>query len=293
MLRPQAGPHTLKGRRWGGERLARLRGAAGHDAAPDADPIGESWEFSTLPGSESRADDRPLSEVLGHSLPFLAKLIDTRSALSIQVHPDDDPAAGTPGKEEAWIILDADEGAHVLAGTREGIDHATLEARTRAAVADPDRGPELIDSLDKIDLHRGTIVLVPARTVHAIGGGVLLAEIQQPSDCTYRLFDYGSGRDIHPDQALAAASVEARPVVWRDGEAPATLAGKHLDLRPCPAGTHEFDATADEHLVVVVHGTATVGEETLAPGDLCLCADGPFTLQVDRGLAVVGSLPRP
>lgn len=290
VLAAQAGPNTLKERRWGGHRLAKLRGGSELVGVT----IGESWEFSTLPGSESYADGRALTDVLGRPLGFLAKLIDTSTALSIQVHPDDDPEQGVVGKEEAWVVLDADENAHVLAGVRSGIDEAELEQRTRAAVADPSRGDALADALDRIAVRAGTVILVPARTVHAIGGGILLAEIQQPADCTYRLFDYGSGREIHPDQALASLSVDARPTVWKPGDAPTTLSGKRLDLQIVDREL-DVDASRVDHLVVPVSGTTQVqGNETedLAPGQLRLCAGGEFRLSTD-GLAVVGSLPRP
>lgn len=297
ILRAEPGPATLKETRWGGERLARLRGGPGDLGRA----IGESWEFSTLAGSESRALGQPLSAVLGRPLPFLAKLIDTRRALSIQVHPDDDPATGTAGKEEAWIVLDADAGAHVLAGTREGVSADDLARLARAAVADPDPArepaPALERALARVEVAAGTVILVPAGTVHAIGGGILLAEIQQPSDCTYRLFDYGSGRELHVDAALGAARVGARPRVWRPGDAAQPLRGRHLDLVPCAAGHHTFDAAEVDALVVAVAGTSElIGAErhVLAPGDLRLCAGGAVDLVVGaHGLCVIGTLPRP
>ena len=178
--------------------------------------IGESWEFSTFDGSRSRAEGHDLEALLGEALPFLAKLIDTQSALSIQVHPQDDVLTRTGGKEEAWIILEAEPGARVLAGLAEGIDHPQLERRARAAWAgERDAGPNLVEALRSIEVQRGDVVLVPGRTVHAIQGGILLAEIQQPSDCTYRLYDYGSEREIHPEAALATIDPQAQPVCWR------------------------------------------------------------------------------
>jgi mannose-6-phosphate isomerase len=259
--------------------------------------IGESWEFSTLEGSESRALGQPLSAVLGRGLAFLAKLIDTRLALSIQVHPTDDATRGVAGKEEAWIVLDADPGAHVLAGVRDGIDAAELARRTRTAIEDPDRGEDLIAALERVEVSAGTVVLVPAGTVHAIGGGILLAEIQQPSDCTYRLFDYGSGRPLHLDDALEAMRIGAHPRVWRPEDAAEPITGVHLDLRPCPAGRHTIDASEVDALVVVVSGNGELVDDerhALSPGDLRLCTGGSFELTVlDDGLAVVGTLPRP
>lgn len=249
LIRPEPGPTTLKRAPWGGRRLAALRvqegspaattttatdgpkaGAADEPSDGHALPIGESWEFSTLAGSESRAQGRALSEVLGRPLPFLAKLIDTAAPLSIQVHPEDDPASGRLGKEEAWIVLDAEPGASVLAGAADGVADRDLARAMEQAIARPERGAVLLEALRKIPVERGMVILVPAGTVHSIGAGILLAEIQQPSDCTHRLFDYGSDRPIHPEAARAAWRIEAQPRIWRPGEPGGSLQGRHLAL---------------------------------------------------------------
>jgi mannose-6-phosphate isomerase class I len=245
LLAPEPGPATLKHRPWGGARLAALRNAP----ADLPRPIGESWEFSTMPGSESRAHGQPLSAVLGRPLPFLAKLLDTARELSVQVHPDDDPDTGTGGKEEAWVVLDADPGTEVLVGVRDGVDATTLAAAVRDAADDPAHGDRLTALLQPIPVRAGTVVLVPAGAVHAIGGGILLAEIQQPSDCTYRLHDYGSERELHVAAGIAAARVDARATVWQPGDAPGTLRGRHLTLDVLAQGRHERVARADELLI--------------------------------------------
>ena len=284
VLAPQPGPDTLKERRWGGHRLASVRGGPEHQGRP----IGESWEFSTLPGSESRALDRGLREVLGGPLPFLAKLLDTALPLSVQVHPEDDPSRGITGKEEAWIVLDAEPDAVVLAGLAEGVDMSRFEAASRAAVADPSRQDALMGCLRALPARPGMIILVPARTPHAIGPGILLAEIQQPADCTYRIFDYGSGRDLHTDLALATVTPEAQPRLWQEGEPAALLAGKHLRLEPLGAGLHERVAS-QPHLLVVVHGPCHLQDEELAPRDLRLVTRDAYRLEVgEGGLAVAG-----
>ncbi len=288
VLAPEPGPETLKERRWGGHRLAAVRG--GPELA--GQPIGESWEFSTLAGSESRALGRGLAEVLGGPLPFLAKLLDTALPLSIQVHPDDEPSRGITGKEEAWIVLDAEPEARVLAGLADGIDRAHFEAASRAAVADPDRGDALIDCLRPVPAEPGMVILVPARTPHAIGPGILLAEIQQPIDCTYRIFDYGSGRELHTDLALATVVPEAQPRTWRPGEPPTSLEGKHLHLQPLPPGTHALEAR-QPHLVVTVRGPVRLHAGPLSvelePHDLRLITRDEYRLEVgDGGLAVAG-----
>ncbi len=294
ILAPEPGPGTLKDVRWGGSRLARLRGA---------DPgrtIGESWEFSTLPGSESRARGETLGALLGRPLPFLAKLIDTALPLSVQVHPADDPRSGRVGKEEAWVVLDADPGSRVLCGLADGVDAATLARRVRAALAPGDEAAAgaLLGSLRQVPVRRGSVVLVPAGTLHAIGDGVLLAEIQQPADCTYRLYDHGSGRELHVDQALAAVDPASRPRVWQPGEPPARLRGSHLELCILGPGNHTLAAGASERLLIPVEGPVTIRcgarEAQVGPAELRLCLGDPLEIGVaPGGLAVVGSLPGP
>ncbi len=287
-LLAESGPATLKPTRWGGTRLATLRGgAARHDAHGLA--IGESWEFSTLPGQESRAGGLPLGELLGSPLPFLAKLIDTALPLSVQVHPGDD-AAG-PGKEEAWIVLAADPGACVWVGLAAGCEPAEFY---RAVTA----GAPLLDLLQAIPVVPGSVILVPARTVHAIGGGILLAEIQQPRDCTYRFHDHGSERPIQPEQALATVDLDAQPQLWRPGEPPRILRGRHLRLEILTAGAHRRDRPATPTLLVPTLGRvdACAREERLPlePGALTLARRGPWWLELAPGaLCVLGSLPGP
>ena len=286
---PEPGPHTLIEVRWGGQRLAPLRGA---DAGR---PIGESWEFSTLEGRESRTRGQPLPAVLGRSLPFLAKLIDTRLPLSVQVHPRDDPAKSRLGKEEAWVVLDADRDAFVRVGIRAGLAQAELSRIARDVAENRVAGDRLLDCLNLGPVRAGSVVLVPAGTLHAIGGGILLAEIQQPTDCTYRLFDYGSGRELHVDDALEAADVHAQPQLWSPDETPCTLRGQHLELRILGAGSYHIRERRDWLVIPVLGGTRlTAGEHDarLAPAQLRLCAGGPPQVEVEPGgAAVLGSLP--
>ena len=287
VLAPQVGERSLKETRWGGTRLAALHGRA--DLA--GRPIGESWEFSTIANHSSRALDRPLPEVLGSPLPFLVKLIDTARWLSIQVHPDD--SDDELGKEEAWVVLDAAPGAHVLAGLRSGVTASQLVAAARHALHDPSRADALVACLQQIPVCAGTVVLVPAGTLHAIGPDILLAEIQQPADRTFRLFDYGSGRTLHVQQALDTMVAASQPQVWYPDALPRELRGKHLFL----------DVVRDDQRTIMVPRVPTVvvpvkptvrlfhdgAEESLDPGQLRLCVSGSVDLTVDgAGLAVLG-----
>lgn len=292
-IAPERGPQTLKSRPWAGARLSALPGV---DAAPGA-LLGESWEFSTLEGSESLARGVPLSNLLGRPLSFLAKLIDTATPLSLQVHPRDDVQNGTPGKEEAWIVLDAAPDAFVLAGLAPSVSPGDFETRVRAAAADPAEGDALLECFVRLRARPGMVILVPGGTAHAIGGGILLAEIQQPTDCTYRFFDYGSERPIHPDQALSALVHDARPRTWVPTEGPKNLAGDHLELAPLLAGGHDVTANGGDVLLVPVHDGVEVrvdGEtHNLARGDLRLLTEGSHMRVTvpERGVAVLGALP--
>ncbi|MDC0716984.1 class I mannose-6-phosphate isomerase [Nannocystis bainbridge] len=291
LLRPELAPATIKDTRWGGHRLAaRLSDEPTTRGAFAGRSIGELWQFSTLPGSESLAlGGRGLGDVLGRPLPFLAKLIDTALPLSVQVHPEDrpDPArpgAILPGKEEAWIVLAADPDARLWAGVRPGVSRDDL---ARAAA-----DGTIVACLEEHVVTPGLVVLVPAGTVHAIGAGILLAEIQQPSDCTYRLYDYDSGRPLHVEAALATLDVAARPQVWRPGDASPHLRGTHVELELLGPGEHRR-ALAEPTLIVGTRGTASVRaddcEAKLDETQLLLAVRGPLILTIpEAGLVAVG-----
>lgn len=190
---------------WGGDGLRRLFGKD----IPD-DHTGEALEASTLPGLESRTDDgRTLTEIAGGPLPLLLKLIDAREALSVQVHPDDAYAhaheGGKLGKTEAWLILAAAPGARLVYGLQPGTDVATLSRE------------DIESRLRWIPVAAGDVLYIPAGTVHAIGEGILLYEIQQTSDVTYRFWDWGrvdaqgNGRPLHWRKACDVAKGGAQP----------------------------------------------------------------------------------
>lgn len=205
---------------WGGDKLREL-------LLKDAPPIsGESLELSVLPGAESRDGQgrtlRQLIELHGHRLtgsdafepfPLLIKLIDARERLSVQVHPDDAYAGakhGKPGKNEAWFILQAEPGARLILGLDEGVGLERLEQASSG-------GGSLDSLLRKVPVEPGDAFFIPAGTVHAIGGGILLYEVQQSSDLTYRLYDWGRtnengrGRELHITDSLNVARPEQRP----------------------------------------------------------------------------------
>jgi mannose-6-phosphate isomerase len=211
----------LRERVWGGRRLG----------TPRSQPIGESWVAgpSNIVADGSDAG-RTLAEVAaregaafvgrnagartGDRFPLLVKLIDPAAWLSIQVHPDDATAMRLEGpdalgKSEAWYVLDATPDAELLVGVRPGIGAATV----RATIANS--SGSLAPLLARQHARAGDVVMIPAGTLHAVGPGVLLYELQQPSDVTYRCDDWGRPatpeRPLHIPQALASVRPASRP----------------------------------------------------------------------------------
>ncbi len=206
---------------WGGKQLRPYKGLE-----PSDEPIGESWEVSAVPSSTSIVSngewkDKDLITVINEQpeailgkkvnekyqgkLPLLVKFIDAKTDLSIQVHPNDEMAMrvhGKMGKSEMWYVIKADEGAHLYAGFKKEITAEDYQQR----IADGTITEVLADHKVKA----GDVFYLPAGRVHAICGGIMLAEVQQSSDVTYRIFDYnrpgmdGKPRELHTDLAAQA-----------------------------------------------------------------------------------------
>jgi mannose-6-phosphate isomerase len=215
---------------WGGRRLpAFLNREPPHD-----DPIGEAWLISDVEGNSSRVIDGPLAgatlrelllrdaaRILGQSpsaqgrFPLLLKFIDSRQELSVQVHPNDEQAAqlgpGMFGKTEAWVILERDfETSKIYSGLREGVTAELFRAALRDKTT-----PSLLHNFVP---QPGDCVFLEAGTVHAIGANILVFEVQQTSDITYRLYDWdridaktGKPRQLHVDEGLACANFASGP----------------------------------------------------------------------------------
>lgn len=210
---------------WGGRALERTPGI---DLPPDI-PVGETWELVDREHENSVAETGPhrgrslrslmqefSKDILGRApatpkgrFPVLIKYIDATASLSVQVHPSDESAArmgaSAEGKTEAWYVLDAAPGACLYAGLRPDVTRAELEA-----AAD---GEGVVELLNRWDVRGGDCMLIPGGTVHAIGAGVTLLEVQQNSDTTYRMYDWGrvgldgKPRETHLAQALEVAAL--------------------------------------------------------------------------------------
>ncbi len=215
---------------WGGRRLATRLGKP----LPTEQPYGESWELHdtclVTNGALGGVSLGALALQYGADLigagndpaagiPLLAKFIDAGEWLSIQVHPDDAQARaleGEPrGKTEAWLMLDAEPGSRLVIGLLEG-----TSARQLATAIQRNRLEEL---LVYTEVTPGDLLYIPANTVHALGPGILVYEIQQSSDTTYRLYDWGrlgldgQARELHIDKGVQVANLESLPQVERPG----------------------------------------------------------------------------
>lgn len=206
---------------WGGSEIARFK-----QLQQPMEHIGESWEISHLPNDVSvvanglyagktlgflmqNFRDRFVGEQVwnrfGETFPLLVKLIDAKKDLSIQVHPDDVLGRlrhNSPGKTEMWYVIRAEPGSRLVSGFRRKVDADEY----RSLVA----SNQIEEVLQTHEVHAGDVFFLPAGRVHAIGGGILLAEIQQTSAITYRIYDYnrtdlqGNKRELHTELALEA-----------------------------------------------------------------------------------------
>ena len=203
MLYPLKFKPLLKERIWGGDLLKKRLGKR----VPKELPIGESWEISCLPDDLSVVSNGPLAgnnleelievymgdlvgdkiyDQFGLRFPLLIKYIDAQDKLSVQVHPDDHLATErhtSYGKTEMWYVVDAAPDSELFLGFQQGVDRATYLQHVEQGTL-----PEI---LERIKVHAGDAFFIPAGTVHTIGKGVLVAEIQQTSDITYRIYDWG------------------------------------------------------------------------------------------------------
>lgn len=204
---------------WGGNRLKN-----DFNKKTDLDIVAESWELcchkngtNKICGKSEKLDDliKNNKEILGSNcdkfedFPVLIKLIDAKDNLSIQVHPDNDFAMkyeNSVGKTEMWYVVDCEEGAYLYYGFNKEISKEEFENRIKENT--------LLEVLNKVPIKKGNVFFITAGTVHAICKGTLIAEIQQNSDITYRVYDYGrvgkdgKPRELHIDKAISVAKLK-------------------------------------------------------------------------------------
>jgi mannose-6-phosphate isomerase len=304
----------FKERIWGGRTLASLYGKT----LPPDRPIGESWEISDRPGDESAIANGPLAgrtvrwlmerhrgDVLGSArpadggrFPLLCKILDARDRLSLQVHPPQAIAGELGGepKTEMWYIADAGPGAELYAGLRPGVTRESFEARIASG--------DVAECFHRIPVAAGDTMFLPSGRVHAIGAGLVIFEIQQNSDTTYRVFDWnrlgldGRPRDLHVPQSLRSIDftdvepslVHAVPV--SDGPVVRHELVRHplfgADLVRAASASSLTLSPRILRIVAAVRGRLTVsggdGAASLSAGDFCLVpASIDATMDMESG----------
>lgn len=274
---------------WGGDRIASFKGMTF-----DNEHIGESWEISGMTGRESVVDRGADSgttlrqmiekyrELLvgervyrqyGNDFPLIIKLIDAHHDLSVQVHPGEELARmrhGCPGKTEMWYIIDSAPGASLHAGLKKPITPQRYEEYVSSNT--------LLDALRKHTTHPGDLYFLPAGTLHSIGAGNLLCEVQQASDITYRVYDFGRLGD------------DGKPRELHTGEATDAISFGSAAMCKCAHDPKQPVATLVNCAVFKVQRVSVSGIETMRmPFDsflAVLCIGGTLHIECDNGTGI-------
>jgi len=280
----------FKERIWGGRNLERLYGKP----LPPGAPIGESWEISDRPGNANIITNGPLAgknlrwlmenhgrELLGSAkspagrFPLLLKILDAQKNLSLQVHPPAHQAAELGGepKTEMWYVADAAPGAELFVGLKRGTTRADFEHKLRdGAVA---------DCFHRVPVRAGDAIFLPSGRVHAIGEGLVIFEIQQSSDTTYRVFDWnrvgldGQPRELHVVESLAS-------IDFNDFEPALVASASGGD-----ASTQLRPLVQDPLFAVEVLQMAAGTDRPLKPRTMQIIACVSGKLSVDCGAAII------
>lgn len=301
----------LKQKIWGGDKIIPFK-----HLDTRLDNVGESWELSGVPGDETLVSDgpykgQPVNQVVaelkgklvgeanyrrfGDEFPLLIKFIDARQDLSIQVHPTDEIArrqGKERGKTEMWYVMKSDPGAHLLSGLKKQI----TPEEYKQMVADD----TIVDALARYDVKEGDVFFLPAGRIHAIGTGCFLAEIQETSDVTYRIYDYkrkdkdGHYRQLHTREAAECIDYTVERD-YRTRYTPAKNQG--VSLISCPYFTtavYDLDepmtidySELDSFVILIgIEGHAAVtdnegNQSTLAAGETMLVPATTQTLHVE------------
>jgi mannose-6-phosphate isomerase len=296
MLYPLTFHPRFKERVWGGRKLEELY----KKALPPGVPIGESWEISDRPGDASVIANGALAgkdlhwlmenhaaELLGAGkplagrFPLLIKLLDAQEKLSLQVHPPAAKAAALGGepKTEMWYIAQAEPGAELFVGLKKGISRPEFEAHLKHGT--------VAECFHRIPVKSGDAMFLPSGRVHAIGAGLVIFEIQQNSDTTYRVFDWnrvgldGKPRDLHVAASLESIDFQDFEPGLLPKEASMSQMGKVRPLVNDPLFKVEWvqaEANAnvafrpgEMQVIGLLTGGLQIGDEAaLAPGQFCI-----------------------
>lgn len=278
---------------WGG---SRLKDVLGKDTG-GIQNAAESWEISCVEGnisvvSEGMLEGNELEELIeiymgdlvgdsvynkyGTRFPLLLKFIDARADLSVQVHPNDEMAKrrhNSRGKTEMWYVLDADKGSRLYSGFRGEVNKETYLDRLN--------NKKLAEILNHEEVKKGNAFFIPAGRVHAIGKGILLAEIQQTSDFTYRIYDWdrvdanGNGRELHTELALEAMDFSPVENALTEYKVKANTSSGIVE---CPYFSTNI-IVADKEIVADYMGIDSFV--------IYMCTDGEFSLKYEGGETMV------
>ena len=283
---------------WGGNKLRK------YGKESDKDRIAESWELSFTDGGEARIEDgRTMNEAFPrsawgtssekfHAFPVLTKFIDAMDKLSVQVHPSDDYALaneGQFGKTEMWYVVEADEGSGLYMGLERECDSDEF------ARAVADGSVEKLLSFKKVK--RGDVYFIPSGTIHAIGAGTVIFEIQQNSTLTYRLYDYmrrdkdGNLRELHVDKAMKVSLLEPYKETEFDAN-DESLIGKceYFETRKYQLNFTKisFNVENDSFLsITCVGGNGTIEGEKMSLGDTFFIPAGSGEITVDGDAEII------
>ncbi len=285
---------------WGGTKLKTA-----YNKKSELDIVAESWELSTHKDGQSivcggefdgltltQYIDKNGTDCIGKNaqkfdyFPILIKFIDALNNLSIQVHPDDEYALrveGEYGKTEMWYILECDEGAYLYYGVNREISKDEFRERIE--------NNTVLEVLNKVPVHKGDVFFIPAGTIHAICSGIVICEIQQNSNTTYRVYDYdrrdknGNARELHIDKAIEVSSLTPSPEIKK-----ADLSANDTVLAQCDKftvrkldvnGEMSVDITADcFHSLIITDGC---GELTMNGKSFVLDKGDSFFIPAQDG----------
>ena len=288
MLYPIKFTPLLKERIWGGKDLEKYG-----KKITSAEPVGESWEISGVAGDISVVANGSLKgnnlqelieiymgdlvgdkvyQAFGEEFPLLIKLIDAQDNLSIQVHPDDELSKtrhNAYGKTEMWYVVDHNPGAELLLGFNQEVNKAKY-------IEFLEKG-ELDKLLCKVPVSKDDAFFIPAGTIHAIGSGMLIAEIQQTSDITYRVFDFnrtdanGNPRELHTELALDAIEYAVR---------------NDYDVTKIPVDNKDVELVSCQYFTtntLKVNGSAEFDLVERDSFTIYMCLEGNVTISTDKG----------
>lgn len=269
---------------WGGTKLK-----TDYEKKSDLAIVAESWELSNHPAGSSivtngEYEGKTFVEYLEkegkavwgtnaasfENFPVLIKFIDAKQALSIQVHPDDEYALRVEkefGKNEMWYILDCEPGSFLYFGVNQ--DLTKEEFRNRI------ENNTLLDVLNKVEVHKGDVFFIKAGTIHAIGAGIMICEIQQNSNSTYRVYDFGrkdangNSRELHVDKAVDVSQLTPSEKTYgqqpkeaiENGNTKSTLASCKYFTTNCYEVKENITLNADDksfHSLIMLEGTGTI-----------------------------------